>query len=140
MKHYLKIENNKIIEAPKTLVNGDKIIYGYNHQSNDTMLKQDGYTAYPKGVYAYEIKDGVIVEKEYIQPQQTVFSKLQIRRACRSLGIEDKLDFLLNLSEQIKSDWNDAQDIDLADEMFVRAIEQGVFTEQEIQTIKEIAK
>jgi hypothetical protein len=38
---------------------------------------------------------------------------LQIRRACRTLGIEDKLNALLKSNEIFAADWADAQNIDL---------------------------
>jgi hypothetical protein len=42
-----------------------------------------------------------------------IFTKLQIRRACRALGLEEKLNTLLQSNEIFAADWTDAQDIDL---------------------------
>lgn len=67
----------------------------------------------------------------------TIFSKLQIRRACRELGIQDKLNSLISSNEIFSADWSDAQDIDLEDKVFLYALQQGDFTELEIQKIKE---
>ena len=53
---------------------------------------------------------------------QTVFTKLQIRRAMRSLGIESQLDSLLASSTEFASDWSDAQDIDTADTLTALAL------------------
>lgn len=136
MKHYLKIDNNTVVEAPKNITKGDKFIYGYNHEANDAMLKQDGYTPYDLPACMYEVKNGAIVEKQFVPQEKTVFTKLQIRRACRELGFEDKLDDLLNSDETIKKDWTDAQDIDLNDNMFILAIQAGVFTAEQVETIK----
>lgn len=69
-------------------------------------------------------------------PQQTVFTRLQIRRAMRDLGIEEKLDTLLDSSDTFKKDWNDAQDINLADPVYLQALASGSITEQEIEDIK----
>lgn len=43
------------------------------------------------------------------------FTKLQIRRAMRSLGNESELDSILATSQQFQKDWNDAIEIDLND-------------------------
>lgn len=69
-------------------------------------------------------------------PAQTVFSKLAIRRAMRTLGIEAKLDALLNASDTFRADWTDAQEIDLADPVLLDALASGGLTEQEIEQIK----
>jgi len=63
MKYYLKIQENTVVEAPNVIVKNGYTIYGYNDEANEAMLLQDGYTAYPKNAYAYEVKDGKIVEK-----------------------------------------------------------------------------
>ena len=138
MKHYLKIENNQIVEAPETIVKNGYTIYGYNSEDNEAMLIQDGYTAYPKNAYAYEIKDGKIVEKQpQPTPQKTIFTKLQIRRACRALQLQQKLELLLSYNEHFYRDWTDAQQIDFNDELIQQAIQTGIFTAEEIQSIKD---
>lgn len=138
MKHYLKIENNQIVEAPETIVKNGYTIYGYNSEDNEAMLIQDGYTAYPKNAYAYEIKDGKIVEKQPQPiPQKTIFTKLQIRRACRALQLQQKLELLLSYNEHFYRDWTDAQQIDFNDELIQQAIQTGIFTAEEIQSIKD---
>ena len=115
MKYYLKIENNSIKEAPfKTVIDGD-MVYGYNAESNDKNLKKAGYKAYDKPAYEYEIKDGAIVERQPVIYQQSIWTKLQIRRAFRALGIEDQLDLLLQAYPDLKKDWLDAVEIDLDD-------------------------
>ena len=64
-----------------------------------------------------------------------VFSKLQIRRGLRALGDEAKLDALLNASPEFKSDWSDASEIDLNDEMTQAALEQS---DIDIEALKDI--
>ena len=113
MKFYLKIENNEIVQAPEKMVKNGYTIYGYNHENNEPMLIADGYAAYPKNKYCYEIKDGAIIEKQPEIIVRNVFNKLEIRRALRQAGIEAKLDALLATSEQFNHDWNDAVEIDL---------------------------
>jgi hypothetical protein len=48
-------------------------------------------------------------------------SKLEIRRAMRTLGVEANLDSLLT-NEQFAKDWNDAIEIELSDELTLQAI------------------
>lgn len=73
------------------------------------------------------------------QPPQTVFTKLAIRRAMRTLGIESKLDALLAASRTFAADWTDAQEIDLADPVLIEALGAGSITAEEIEAIKEAA-
>ena len=68
---------------------------------------------------------------------QTVFTKLKIRRAMRSLGIEAKLDALLAASANFAADWADAQEIDLADPVLVQALTEGSITAEEIAAIRQ---
>lgn len=138
MKYYLKIQENTVVEAPNIIVKNGYTIYGYNDENNETMLLQDGYSIYPKNAYAYEVKDGKIVQK---QPQpiveETVFTKLQIRHACRALELEQKLDDLISSNERFYHQWTDAQEIDLNDPLISQAIEAGVFTQEEFNQIKD---
>jgi len=76
----------------------------------------------------------VIPEPE--EPEKTVFTKLAIRRACRTLGLEGKLNTLLASSDVFRADWTDAQGIDLADPVLLQALQAGTFTEEEINSIK----
>lgn len=141
MKYYLKIQENTVVEAPNVIVKNGYTIYGYNDEANEAMLLQDGYTAYPKNAYAYEVKDGKIVEK---QPQpieeETVYTKLQIRHACRALNLQQKLDDLISANQRFFHEWTDAQEIDLTDPLISQAIEAGVFTQEEFQQIKDFLK
>lgn len=70
------------------------------------------------------------------EKQEGIYTKLFIRRACRSLGIEDKLNTLLNSNPIFSADWADAQQINLNDPLFLEALKQGTFTQQEIENIK----
>lgn len=136
---YLKIDQNKIVEAPYTIERDGKVIYGYNKPNNEAMLFADGYDKFPKSASNYEIKNGQIVEKEPVpDPPQTVFTKLQIRRAMRQLGIEGQLNAILSGNLQFQSDWTDAQDIDLNDSMIQDAIQEGIITQEMIDAIREI--
>ena len=66
------------------------------------------------------------------------YSKLEIRRACRALGIETKLNALLEASADFKNDWADAQYVDLTDAVLLEALKAGKFTDEEIKEIKAI--
>ena len=72
-------------------------------------------------------------------PEQTVFSKLAIRRAMRTLGIESKLDAILTGSATFRADWTDAQEIDLADPVLTEALDAGAVTAEELAEIKKVA-
>lgn len=72
-------------------------------------------------------------------PEQTVFSKLAVRRAMRALGIEAKLDAVLAGSETFRADWTDAREIDLADPVLAEALNAGAVTAEELEEIKRIA-
>ena len=137
---YLKIENNKIIEAPYMIEKNGKVIYGFN--KNVDMMLADGYKFFEKQIIDYEIKNNEIVEKPQPapipQPIQTEFSKLQIRRAMRKLGKEDKLDELIYSNYTFQNDWNDAQSIDLNDPMILSALASGLITQEDINAIKEV--
>lgn len=74
--------------------------------------------------------------KVQAEKQDGIYTKLFIRRACRSLGIQDKLNTLLNSNPIFSADWADAQQINLNDPMFLEALKQGTFTDQEIEQIK----
>lgn len=65
-------------------------------------------------------------------PDPTVFSKLQIRRACRRLGFEDELDGLLASSMLFQKDWADASEIDLNDAVTVQALAQATIDVQAV--------
>lgn len=67
---------------------------------------------------------------------QTIYTKLQIRRAMRSLGIEERLDALLASSATFAADWADAQEIDLADPVLMDALAAGGITDAEIEQIR----
>ncbi len=71
-----------------------------------------------------------------VEHENGIFSKLFIRRACRSLGIENKLNALINSNQIFALDWADAQYIDLNDQVFLEAMKQGQFTDAEIENIK----
>lgn len=74
--------------------------------------------------------------KVQAEKQDGIYTKLYIRRACRSLGMQDKLNALLNSNPIFSADWADAQQINLNDPMFLEALKQGTFTDQEIEAIK----
>jgi hypothetical protein len=81
-----------------------------------------------------------IDKNNFIFVKSDTFTKLEIRRACRQLNIENKLDLLLNSSETFKNDWQDAQIIDLSDTVLLQALQLGNFTTEEIDKIKETIK
>ena len=67
---------------------------------------------------------------------RTIYTKLQIRRAMRSLGIEEKLNRLLEASQTFAADWYDAQEINLGDPVLIEALEAGSITQEEIEAIR----
>lgn len=136
---YIKKYNDKILEAPYILEKDGKKIYGYNKEANEKMLLKDGYLKYngSLSVFFLDIIDGKIIEKQIPKPQQTIFSKLEIRRAARALEKEDFLNTILSMNSEIQADWNDAQEIDLNDKMFSNL--SGIVEIQEfIDEIKDV--
>jgi hypothetical protein len=87
------------------------------------MLIAEGYLKY-EGVLPIEFLDiigGVVVEKQLPRVEENkTYSKLKIRRTARAIGKEDILNDILNTNENFYNDWNDAQEIDLDDEMFAQ--------------------
>lgn len=135
---FLKIENNVLRPAPDVIERAGKIVYGYNSETNEPMLIEDGYQKFDKTFLDYEIKDGQIVEKKIIVPENTIFTKLQIRRAMRQLGIERLLDNILENNPQFKKEWDDCIEVDLNDQMIKDAIKAGLITQNDIDQIKNI--
>ena len=93
----------------------------------------DGYTmiAPPDNnkTYSFNGSEWIAI----VEPK--IFTKLAIRRACRTLGLENKLDALLESNELFKKDWDDAQEIDLADSITSKALRTNAFTDSEYDSI-----
>ena len=122
MKYY-KIENGQIKD-----VTFPKISEAKRLELNHIKVEYDG---------AVELADDGVNLIPAKQKERTVFAKLEIRRAMRSLGIEQKLDDLLSQNETFRKDWQDAREIDLNDEITKKALESGGITENEILKIRE---
>ena len=122
MKYY-KIENGQIKD-----VTFPKISEAKRLELNHIKVEYDG---------AVELADDGVNLIPAKQKERTVFAKLEIRRAMRSLGIEQKLDVLLSQNETFRKDWQDAREIDLNDEITKKALESGGITENEIFKIRE---
>jgi len=127
---YAKIENGKLIFPPHN--DGNKI----NVHLNPTWLADNGFVD-----MSQEEIDAILnpeIKPEPVEPEeQTVFSKLSIRRAMRELNLEDKLNELLDSSETFRNDWQDAQEIDLNDPILIEALSFGGLSKFEIDMIKE---
>ena len=85
--------------------------------------------------------NGYTYDTKPIQPPpppepRTIFTKLEIRRAMRSLGIEGKLNALLEGSPTFAADWQDAQEINLEDPVLIEALAAGSITQEEIEAIR----
>ena len=122
MKYY-KIENAQIKDVTFPKISEAKRI-----ELNHIKVEYDG---------AVELAEDGVNLIPAKQKERTVFAKLEIRRAMRSLGIEDKLDALLAQNETFRKDWQDAREIDLNDEITKKALESGGITENEILKIRE---
>ena len=134
--HYLKIDDNKIVEAPYEIEKDGKTIYGYNKDNNIAMLTKDGYSAfdYPAGYYT--IVNNQIIPRPITPPEpKTTFTKLQIRRAMRKLNKEYLLDMCLSTSIQFNREWSDAIEIDVTDPMIQQAIVVGIISQQDYDDI-----
>ncbi len=136
---YVKINSdNSVSAAPKTIIKDEQMITGYNNSSNEEMLFADGYVKYDGDIDVENLSyiDGQFIEKTEEEPTNTIFTKLQIRRALRLLGKENILNNAL-ASTSFKNEWNDAQDINLNDEFFVKALNNLGITEETINLIIE---
>lgn len=122
MKYY-KIENGQIKD-----VTFPKLSEAKRLELNHIKVEYDG---------AVELAEDGVNLIPAKQKERTVFAKLEIRRAMRSLGIEQKLDALLSQNETFRKDWQDAREIDLNDEITKKALESGGITENEIFKIRE---
>ena len=122
MKYY-KIENGQIKDVTFPKISKAKRI-----ELNHIKVEYDG---------AVELAEDGVNLIPATQKERTVFAKLEIRRAMRSLGIEEKLDALLSQNETFRKDWQDAREIDLNDEITKKALESGGITENEIFKIRE---
>ena len=118
---YAKIEEGKIILPPYN--DGDH----YNVHLDPAWLSEHGFR---------DMSDEDLAPYRPKPSEQTVFSKLAVRRAMRTLGIEAKLDALLNASDTFRADWTDAQEIDLADPVLTAALSTGGISAEEISQIK----
>lgn len=143
MIRYLKFDENGdcIAEAPNMTVRNGKLIVGYNKPINEPILLEDGWLKYEgfKDRSHIKLVDGEIieVEDEAVPIKQTMFTKLQIRRAMRKMGIESQLDAILEGNAEVAKDWNDAQVIDLNDGVFRIALTQNELSDEFIDTIIE---
>ena len=122
MKYY-KIENGQIKDVTFPKISEEKRL-----ELNHIKVEYDG---------AVELADDGVNLIPATQKERTVFAKLEIRRAMRSLGIEEKLDAILSQNETFRKDWQDAREIDLNDEITKKALESGGITENEIFKIRE---
>lgn len=105
-------------------------------------IEKDGHMVWlmnPAADPAWREEHGyTLTERPPMPPiPQTIYTKLQIRRAMRSLGIEERLDALLASSATFAADWADAQEIDLADPVLMDALAAGGITDAEIEQIRE---
>lgn len=139
MKYILFDKEGKAIQYAPVIKKTKDGYTVFNFQNNIKMLQQEGYIAYygNKPLSLLSLVDGNIVQKQYEKTKRFIFSKLEIRRAMRELGYEDVLNNLLNSNEEIANDWNDAQEINIYDEIFQKAINLNLITQQIIVKITE---
>lgn len=131
---WLKEEGNRLIPPPVNYRTETGWIM--NFYKNESAMTAAGWREYTREEYDAWYQ----AHPEPAPPEQTVYSKLAIRRAMRELGIEAKLDTLLNASAQFRADWSDAQEIDLADPVLLAALQAGSITAEELADIKRIAR
>lgn len=115
---YAKIVNGQLVYPPHN--DGGRV----NVHLDAAWLAEHGYS---------EMTDGEIAQ---YATGQTVFTKLQIRRAMRALGMEETLNSILSSDATFSADWADAQEIDLADPVFISAIEAAGITSEQIESVK----
>lgn len=127
-----RIENNTLVPAPLNYRTESGWIMNFN--LSPELMNQYDFTMTEE-----EAEEWRKEHPEPEPPERTIYSKLAIRRAMRELGIEAKLDALLNASAQFRADWTDAQEIDLSDPVLLAALQSGSITAEEIAQIKHLA-
>ena len=126
-----KAIDNELVPPPVNFATPDgKTICNFN--LSPELMTQYGWSDWS----GEEVEAWRAAHPEPEPPLPTVFTKLQIRRAMRGLGIEAKLDALLEGSAMFRSDWQDAQEIDLADPVLVQALAAGSITAEEIEAVR----
>lgn len=138
MVRYIKLnENDQVVEAPTSIVKNGKLIIGYNHETNEKMLFEDGYLKYTgtKPLSQLKIENGQIIEIDIPVDKGSIFTKLQIRRSMRKLNIENTLDGILSANFDFSKEWADAQEINVNDPIFVQAITDAGIDQTLINTI-----
>ncbi len=130
---WLKEENGKLIPPPVNYRTEAGWIM--NFYKNPEAMTAAGWRDWTREEYDEWYRE----HPEPAPPEQTIYSKLAIRRAMRELGIETKLDNLLYASAEFRADWQDAQEIDLADPVLLTALQAGSITAEELADIKRIA-
>jgi hypothetical protein len=97
-----------------------------------------GYVEY-NGTHPVEyldIVDGKPVELEIPEPEfPKVYTKNQIRTACIKLGLEEKLDNILEAYPKFRLFWNECLEVDLDYEMTRQALALGEFSDEDINNI-----
>lgn len=119
---YARIENGTVSFPPHN--DGNRI----NVHLDPEWLAEHGYVDMTEEEIAQYAVPGV--------PVQSIFTKLQIRRAMRALEMEPVLDAILAGNATFAADWADAQEIDLTDPVFASAIAAAGITEEQIAAIK----
>ena len=113
------------------------------------MWKKNGKTFVPPLRTAAEIIYNPTVDQmlaagyEWVEPAparrpapKNTYTKLEIRNAMRDLGIEEKLDALIQASPKFEVEWRDAQEIDLAYPTLRQALAAGGISREEIVAIR----
>lgn len=141
---YIKFENGKAIEAPAVKKTEAGTIFGYNHECNEKMLLADGWMKYednaPLNKLKFENGEIKVKESSTVAIKKTKFTKLQIRRYLRKAGKEHDLDRALFKNREFKKDWEDAQEIDINDDMIKEAIKDNIISEDLITLIQNECK
>ncbi len=125
MVRYIKKVNDKVVECT-----GDRM--------RQSWYADNGYIAYEgtHPIQHLDIVDGVPVEMEIPPPpRQSIFTRYQIRTACRALDLETKLDALIVSNADFALFWSEVLDVDLNNEMTQAALAVGAFTSDEIEAV-----
>lgn len=137
---YIKFLNDKAYEAPFETEKSGMKIRGYNRESNERMLLEDGYLKYCGNcaLQYLHLENGVIVERPPVVVEELPhrFTKLQIRRCLRKHDLENVLDEVLSANFDFKKDWDDCLNIDFDDEMMQEAISNGIISQELIGLIQ----
>jgi O6-methylguanine-DNA--protein-cysteine methyltransferase len=137
LKYYYLAEKNgffKKLVSPDSSIISNMILDGYNFYGFDDESDIPINPILDNGEVREMTEAEIEAAATAVKLARTVFTKLEIREAFKSLNNEAALDALLDGNADFKTYWQEAQEIDLGHAVTVQALAN--FTEAEINALK----